>query len=308
MTSQPRKFQEQDLSRRAFLGVLGASGATIAVAGIGLATLDRGTAPSTSGSPSTSPPGADAPASAGSSAGTGPSNTVAITIEGSERVIRANGIPVHPLDPDFTYRFGVAEQTYEWRVPLEPQVAGSLSEVVTGQKFGVSVEGVPYDPATAGFWNGDRSSGWLQDAQKFPLDVYGAHVQPGGVYHYHQYPEQWDIVAAMDGTDHGVHLGWAADGFPIYARATATGRPRTRRAGSPSSAAAGGSSRALAPRTVRGAPTTAPGCRTTSTSRAPATSTSATAGRVSPPSIPTAPTRTSSPVSGRSSPAGSGAS
>jgi len=218
MTSQRSKFQTQDLSRRAFLGVLGASGATIAVAGIGLATLDRGSAPSTSGSASTSPPGTDAPASAGSSAGTEPSNTVAITTEGSERVIRANGIPVHPLDPDFTYRFGVAEQTYEWRVPLEPQVAGSLSEVVTGQKFGVSIEGVPYDPATAAFWNGDRSSGWLQDAQKFPLDVYGAHVQPGGVYHYHQYPEQWDIVAAMDGTDHGVHLGWAADGFPIYAR------------------------------------------------------------------------------------------
>ncbi len=90
--------------------------------------------------------------------------------------------------------------------------------MLTGQKFGVSIEGVPYDPATAGFWNGDRSSGWLQDAQKAPLDVYGAHVQPGGVYHYHQYPEQWDIVAAMDGTEHGVHLGWAADGFPIYAR------------------------------------------------------------------------------------------
>jgi len=23
-------------------------------------------------------------------------------------------------------------------------------------------------------------------------------------------------VAAMDGTSHGVHIGWAADGFPIY--------------------------------------------------------------------------------------------
>jgi hypothetical protein len=197
------------LSRRAFLGVVGALGGGLAVgATTGLITKRFATAAT---------PSASATATSATSSGE-LRNVVEITTEGSERVIRSNGIPQHPLDPDFNYMFGVSEQSYEFRVPRAPEVASSLTEVRTGQKFGVSIEGVPYDPSTAEMWNGDPSSGWLGDAHLFPLDVYGAHVQPGGVYHYHEYPGEWDIVAALDGSEHGVQVGWAADGFPIYVR------------------------------------------------------------------------------------------
>jgi YHYH protein len=207
------------LNRRAFLGVLGATGAGLAagavVGGLGKslftktssATTTEMAAPTQSAAPST-----------GSTTTGDLQNFVEITTEGGERVIRSNGIPQHPLDPGFDYMFGVSEQSYEFRVPTEPTRAGELTEVRTGQKFGVSIDGVPFDPSTAGFWNGDPSSGWLQDAHLFPLDVYGAHVQPGGVYHRHEYPTEWDLVASNVGSEHGALVGWAADGYPVYPR------------------------------------------------------------------------------------------
>lgn len=214
MTTRPRP-QSQPMSRRRFLGILGISGVGVAAAGLGVVAIGQDGA-SNGGLPAAG--GATLPTTGATGTATGAGGgVVEISIEGAERVIRANGLPLHPLDADFRYLFGVSEQDYEWRVPVEPQPASSLTQVVTGQKFGVSIEGVPYDPATAEFWNGDPASGWLGDAQVMPLDVYGAHVQPGGVYHYHQYPAEWDVVAANDGTRHSVQVGWAADGFPIYA-------------------------------------------------------------------------------------------
>ncbi len=217
-THSKEKENDRTVDRRLFIGLLGGVGTGVAALAA-LKVLDPTAGPSSFGA------GTTASASTTGAAGTSQTDTgttpdlassVEITIEGSDRIIRSNGIPAHPLDPDYSYRFGVSEQNYEWRLPLEPEVAESLTECVTGQKFGVSIDGVPYDPATAGFWNDDRSSGWLQDAHMFPLDVYGAHVQQGGVYHYHEYPEAWDIVSEMDGTTHGVQVGWAADGFPVY--------------------------------------------------------------------------------------------
>lgn len=43
-----------------------------------------------------------------------------------------------------------------------------------------------------------------------------AHVQPGGVYHYHGVPE--GLVTKLNKGTAMSLIGWAADGFPIYAR------------------------------------------------------------------------------------------
>jgi hypothetical protein len=43
-----------------------------------------------------------------------------------------------------------------------------------------------------------------------------AHVQPNGAYHYHGIPE---LLVDFLGDSEGMTLvGWAADGFPVYAR------------------------------------------------------------------------------------------
>jgi hypothetical protein len=47
------------------------------------------------------------------------------------------------------------------------------------------------------------------------LDEHRAHVQPTGAYHYHGLPT--GLIAKLGGDGKKMlHLGWAADGFPIY--------------------------------------------------------------------------------------------
>jgi hypothetical protein len=52
------------------------------------------------------------------------------------------------------------------------------------------VNGIPFDAATNEFWNNNRA--WNYDALSGKIqlgtDSSNAHVQPGGVYHYHGLP------------------------------------------------------------------------------------------------------------------------
>ena len=54
------------------------------------------------------------------------------------------------------------------------------------------------------------------DTFNFGDDMNHAHVQPNGEYHYHGMPE---LLIEFLGDNEGMTLvGWAADGFPVYAR------------------------------------------------------------------------------------------
>ena len=71
-----------------------------------------------------------------------------------------------------------------------------------------------------GVWRRDRRSGWqyeaLSGAIDLGLDANNAHVQPGGAYHYHGLPTG---LLEKDGQTNKMQLvGYAADGFPVYAR------------------------------------------------------------------------------------------
>ena len=55
-----------------------------------------------------------------------------------------------------------------------------------------------------------------QTSFNFGTDSSHAHVQPGGTYHYHGVPEAF--VAKLNKGKSMTLIGWAADGFPIYAR------------------------------------------------------------------------------------------
>ena len=82
----------------------------------------------------------------------------------------------------------------------------------------MALNGVPFDPGTAEFWNNDRSSGWNYEALSgkinLGLDRHHAHVQPNGAYHYHGIPT--GLVESLEPDAHGYRVGYAADGFPIY--------------------------------------------------------------------------------------------
>ena len=147
-------------------------------------------------------------------------NRVSITNEGGKRVIRSNGWPDHKPGrfPCRGNPNSLSPQDYNFRMPLHPKVADSPTPS-RHAIFGVAVNGVPFDPGTAEFWNNDRNSGWNYEAMSgkidLGLDEHHAHVQPTGAYHYHGLPT--GLVQRLGGdAQKMVLIGYAADGFPIY--------------------------------------------------------------------------------------------
>jgi hypothetical protein len=161
---------------------------------------------------------AQPPAAAPAGAGT---NRVSITVEGDWRVIRANGLPDHETGrfPNRHNPNSIAPQNYVFRVTAHPVAAAQASEFRLGL-FGIAINGVPFDPGADEWWNRDRNSGWQYEAMTGHLDLgvdqNNAHVQPSGAYHYHGLPIGL-LANIRDATNRMILLGWAADGFPIYA-------------------------------------------------------------------------------------------
>lgn len=144
-------------------------------------------------------------------------NQVEITTRDGYRYIKANGIPNHTAGrfPNRGNPNSIQEQRHLFRVPLQPQIAAHLSEAQR-QPFGVALNGVPFDPGTAEFWNDDPN--WRYEALSgfinLGLDNNNAHVQPNGAYHYHGLPI--GLIGQLRAEKKIALVGYAADGFPIY--------------------------------------------------------------------------------------------
>jgi hypothetical protein len=97
--------------------------------------------------------------------------------------------------------------------------------------WGVALNGVVFDPGTAEVYNdGDRSNPWHYEAltsnktmgttpkikSGLGLDENHGHVQPNGAYHYHGLPTLL-LERLSGGETKMTHVGWAADGYPVYA-------------------------------------------------------------------------------------------
>lgn len=146
---------------------------------------------------------------------------VVMTIKGDQRVIEANGLPDHPTGrfPNGDNPNGIRAQHYRFSMPAHP-VPKPVATPLVRQPFGIAVNGVLFDPGTAEMWHNDQDSGWHYDAKggafSLGLDTNNAHVQPNGAYHYHGVPS--DLLKKLStGHEQMTMVGWAADGFPIYA-------------------------------------------------------------------------------------------
>jgi YHYH protein len=149
--------------------------------------------------------------------------------EHGHRHISANGIPDHKVGmfPNRGNPNAIREQHYRFNLPANPQPAAHLTPLHNAGQggppnmpFGVAINGVLFDPGTAEFFEGDRS-GWnyeaLGGAVPLGIDANYAHVQPNGGYHYHGLPTLLLKQLGWDAGKHSPQIGWAADGFPIYA-------------------------------------------------------------------------------------------
>ena len=181
-------------------------------------------------------------------------NIVTISEKDGYRYIEANGIPNHETGdfPSQNNPNTITAQSHTFKVPIAPTQNSNFTSMQR-QPFGVALNGIPFDPATAECWgvdfrrppppkrdngrNNRRTSGnnpsptaprqpleetceWNEEAilhgkGRLGLDNSNAHVQPNGTYHYHGIPNT--LVTILNTTqDDLVHVGYAADGFKIY--------------------------------------------------------------------------------------------
>lgn len=146
---------------------------------------------------------------------------VSFSLRGKTRVIESNGIPGHDTGafPNRGNPNRITAQRYRYEVSAEPKVASKITP--TEGVFGIAINGVPFDPGAAEYYNGQMGSRWryepLSGAIALGIDASHAHVQPNGAYHYHGLPTGLLDSVKLDPKEHSPLIGWAADGFPIYA-------------------------------------------------------------------------------------------
>ncbi len=160
----------------------------------------------------------------------GVAHSVQITVEGSVRRVRANGVPNHDVGafPNPGNPNAISAQAYNYAVPVTPSGAGAQAQV-----FGIALSGAVLDPGTAEVWN--NSMDWRYEAMRYAtapsyfsgagatdttrhptslgVDCNFAHVQPNGAYHYHGIPN-----GMLPATPALTFVGWAGDGYPIFGR------------------------------------------------------------------------------------------
>ncbi|PCM44030.1 YHYH protein [Marinobacter sp. ANT_B65] len=155
------------------------------------------------------------------------------TCTDSTRELTANGIPDHEVGtfPNPGNPNVISEQVVSASFTLEPAETTIPTELGGPRgPAGYVLNGVKIDASTAGSCDDsgtscslvDNSGSWNiealgQTSFDFGTDQNNAHVQPDGAYHYHGMPEGFITKRAGSSTSMTL-IGWAADGFPIYAR------------------------------------------------------------------------------------------
>jgi len=158
-------------------------------------------------------------------------STVAWSCSSANRSMTGNGLPDHDVGtfPNANCPNTIAAWAPSADVTLTPTDTGTATAVGI---VGFALNGVKFDPGTAGTctvsggtascsligntgaWNIEALG---QTSFDFGVDQNNAHVQPSGEYHYHGVPE--GVLAKLGkGAKTPTLVGFALDGFPVYAR------------------------------------------------------------------------------------------
>ena len=154
------------------------------------------------------------------------------TSDDLNRILSGNGIPNHEVGtfPNANNPNTISEQNVNATFTLCPILISETGEPVGGPAGAIAyaINSVKFDPATAGRCNDDGECSLAQGQGNWNIEALGhetfdfgddmnhAHVQPSGEYHYHGMPE---LLIDFLGDNLGMTLvGWASDGFPVYAR------------------------------------------------------------------------------------------
>jgi hypothetical protein len=166
-----------------------------------------------------------------SSASVKMNSTASWSCSSTQRSLTGNGVPDHDVGtfPSANNPSSIKSLTVNAAMPLTPALASSTTTNV--HVIGYAFNSVKMDPATAatcavsgstvtctadgntGTWNIEAMG---QTYMNLGLDSSNAHVQPDGSYHYHGMPEGYLTKLGKGATM--TLVGFALDGFPIYAR------------------------------------------------------------------------------------------
>ena len=158
-------------------------------------------------------------------------NEFSITTSGDLRKITANNIPQHDVglfgnSPGALNPNSIIEQNSRYDIDLAPSMANSKTYLLNNgpaYSFGILLNGVEVDPVAAEPWphtkpvTNSHNWDWNLEATMVDigLDCNTAHVQPTGKYHYHGVPKLY-LESITSNSNEMLHVGWAADGYPIY--------------------------------------------------------------------------------------------
>lgn len=148
------------------------------------------------------------------------------------RVLSGNGIPNHAVGtfPNAANPNSISAQNVNQSFSITPSVISQTGAAIGGgaNAPAYALNSVTFDPATAGTctdagactmaagsgnWNIEALG---HDTFDFGADMNHAHVQPDGTYHYHGMPE--NLMTKLSQGEAMTLVGWAVDGFPVYAR------------------------------------------------------------------------------------------
>ena len=154
------------------------------------------------------------------------------TSDGIDRILSGNGIPNHEVGafPNANNPNTITEQNVNKRFTLCPEIITESGLEVVGPALAIAyaLNSVKFDPATAGRCNDAGECSLAQGQGSWNIEALGhntfdfgddmnhAHVQPNGAYHYHGMPEL--LVDFLGDNQDMTIVGWASDGFPVYAR------------------------------------------------------------------------------------------
>jgi hypothetical protein len=154
------------------------------------------------------------------------------TCANEKRTLVGNGIPDHAVGafPNANNPNKISAQNVNFSASLRPVARQGEGREI--KEPGYAINGIKFDPGTGGACPSSMSSKsdcdlgrpagpWRMEALgqtsfNFGVDRNNAHVQPGGEYHYHGLPTGLVPAATLRGQRMAL-IGWAGDGYPMYA-------------------------------------------------------------------------------------------
>lgn len=159
-------------------------------------------------------------------------STYSWTSDALNRILNGNGIPNHEVGtfPNPHNPNSISAQNINHSFSLCPEIVHETGIQLggPGSVIAYAINSVKFDPGTAGRCNNNGECSLGQGQGQWNIEALGhetfdfgddmnhAHVQPNGQYHYHGIPEL--LVEFLGGGQNMTLVGWASDGFPVYAR------------------------------------------------------------------------------------------